>query len=312
MKKLTTIILIIGLLFFIFGAFSLILFDYIYKAYNPRKKKKINIKNSCTEEEKEWFYNEKLKKLVKIKSYDNYILYGNIYKNLKNSPWIIIIHGYCSSGVRMSHIGKQYYDKGYNVLIIEQRAHNISEGKYITYGYKEKYDLVSWITYINDTYKNDNPKIVLHGLSMGAATMLETLGNTKNLPTNIVCAIEDCGYSSFPKELLTFIQKIIKSKKISNLILYNINMLTKLILKFSIYDIVPMTSVSNITIPTLFIHGKKDDFVPFDMVYENYNNTKCEKELLLFDSATHARCYLANKDLYWNGILNFINKYIEK
>lgn len=309
MKKLFKIIFIIFLIFFIFSIIFLFLFNFIFSAYNPKKEKRVKMVNEISKEEQEWFYNENIKKLVEINSYDNYSLYGNLYENEKEKPWIIIVHGYYSSGFKMSPIGKKYYDEGYNVLIIEQRAHSISEGKYITFGYKEKYDLNSWINYINETYKKDNPKIILHGLSMGASTVLETLGNTENLPDNIICAIEDCGYSSLPKELLHFVQKVIKNETIEDFLLFIINIMTKLILNFSIYDVIPMESTQNIDIPVLFIHGKKDDFVPFDMVYENYKNAKDEKELLIFEEGTHARCYLADKDLYWNGIWNFFEKY---
>ena len=62
--------------------------------------------------------------------------------------------------------------------------------------------------------------------------------------------------------------------------------------------------------PILYIHGDKDDFVPFYMMDELYDNTKSEKEKLVVEGASHAKSSTVNPDLYWSTIENFINKYV--
>lgn len=85
-----------------------------------------------------------------------------------------------------------FIKEGYNVLSISQRAHNKSEGETISMGYYESDDLLDWIQYI--VKRDPDCSIVLYGVSMGAATVMMTLG--KDIPRNIKAAIEDCGYTS--------------------------------------------------------------------------------------------------------------------
>ena len=71
------------------------------------------------------------------------------------------------------------------------RAAGLSEGKYLTMGVKESDDIVLWAKEI--VQKDENAQIVLHGISMGAATVMMT---TAKHPQNVVAAVEDCGYTS--------------------------------------------------------------------------------------------------------------------
>ena len=291
------LIAIISIILVIVVGINLFIFNFIYGQHTPNDND-----YDYSSAEYEWFSTKR--ELISIQSFDEFKLYGNLYENNeKTNKWAIIVHGYTSEGKRMAHIGKAYYEKGYNVLIIEQRGHGISESKNTTFGYKEKFDLINWINYINENY--ENTEILLHGVSMGAATILQTI-EMKELPNNIELVISDCSYSSLEKQFTSMLKNI----NISNeFLLWNINTTTKIKLGFSIYDVSPMESVKNSNIPILFIHGEQDNYVPFEMVYENFENANCEKELLTIKDASHANCSKTNEILYWNTIWSFIEKY---
>ncbi|MGV2687118.1 alpha/beta hydrolase, partial [Clostridium perfringens] len=85
---------------------------------------------------------------------------------------------------------------GYNVLIPDLRAHGNSEGSYIGMGWNDRLDIIEWINLIIKNY--ENTEIILHGVSMGAATVSMVSG--ENLPNNVKVIIADCGYTSVWKQ----------------------------------------------------------------------------------------------------------------
>ena len=110
----------------------------------------------------------------------------------KSNIWAIVVHGYYGQGKDMIYYAKEYCNRGYNVLMIDLRGHGQSEGDYIGMGWHDRLDLIDWINYL--VSKNSNCEIILHGVSMGAATVMMATG--EELPNNVKIAIEDCGYSS--------------------------------------------------------------------------------------------------------------------
>ncbi len=128
---------------------------------------------------------------------DGLLLQGYLRINPDSDLFVILVHGYTGSAGTMLEYSDYYIDSGYNVLIIDHRAHGNSEGKFSTMGIKETDDILSWIDFIVSI--NPNAKIVLHGISMGAATIMMVSGSD-DLPSNVIAAIEDCGFTSIYDE----------------------------------------------------------------------------------------------------------------
>lgn len=249
-----------------------------------------------------WF--EENKNIISIKSNDGLTLYANEFKNEKTNDWVIISHGIGSMGKKMAKYGIQFYNKGYNVLILELRGNGISEGDHFTYGYDDKKDVLQWIDYIINN--NENSKIILFGSSMGAATSILVSG--ENIPSNITHIIADSGYSSLQDELEYYIKEKASLPTFPLLNIFNI--ITKIKLGYFCDEISPMDAVKNSETPTLFIHGKKDNLVPFYMLDRNYNNAKCPKEKIEVENAGHMQSiHILGPEKYFENIFNFIEKY---
>lgn len=92
----------------------------------------------------------------------------------------------------MAGFVKKFYDRGFNVLAVDARAHGESEGTKIGMGWPERMDVIEWIKLILSW--DPDARIILHGVSMGAATVLMASGET--LPDNVKAVIADCGYTS--------------------------------------------------------------------------------------------------------------------
>ena len=267
--------------------------DIIYAEYND---KNLNDAQKWLEEKSN--YSDKY-----IESYDKLQLHSYVVSQNSNK-WAIVVHGYGGSGKLMSDKSKYFYDMGYNVLIPDLRGHGKSEGDYIGMGWKDRLDIISWINFIIN--ENPNAEIVLHGTSMGAATVLMTSG--ENLPSNVKAIVADCAYTSawdeFSYQLETYL-------KVPSYYILNVtNMVTKLKAGYSLKEASALESVKKATVPILFIHGDKDKFVPYSMMDKLYDATNSPKEKLTIEGGEHANSDLVSPFLYWLTVEDFLNQYV--
>ena len=232
-------------------------------------------------------------------------LFADYYEaESKSNIYVISCHGFTGLPSQNSIFTRKFLEMGYNVLLPYLRAHGKSEHNYCTMGYLERLDIIDWVNYIID--KNPDAKIILHGASMGAATVMMATG--ERLPSNVICCIEDCGFTS----LCELYNGQIKAKtKIPPFIILNVvNAVSKFKLGCYLYDVSPIDAVRQSQTPTLFIHGDKDNVVPFSMLHPLFKNASCEKEMLVVEGATHAASAYVYPEIYWDAVSKFINKYL--
>lgn len=240
-----------------------------------------------------------------ITSSDKLKLHSYKVTNQNNSnKWVIAVHGYTSEGINMSTYAKHYYDNGYNILIPDLRAHGLSEGNYIGMGWDDRLDIISWINYILN--ENPNAEIILHGVSMGASTVLMTSG--EEIPSNVKAIVADCGYTSVWDEFAYQLDDLFSLPEFP--ILNVSSMVAKIRAGYFLGEASSLKQVKNSKTPILYIHGDKDDFVPYYMMEELYNATSSEKEMLTIKGAEHAKASEVDPETYWNTVNNFINKYM--
>lgn len=289
--------------------------NYFYNlALNPKTSKDVIFKTpkeakstsgEVINETLSWLLNNSNYTNSYIKSFDKLKLHS--YKILNENPtdnWVITVHGYTSKGVDMSNYAMNFYNMGYNILIPDLRGHGESEGNYIGMGWFDRLDILSWINLIIN--ENKNAKIILHGVSMGAATV--TMASGENLSTKVKAIIADCGYTSVWNQ---FSHQLKTIYSLPNFPVMNASSIAiKLKTGYSLKKASSLNQVAKSKTPILFIHGDKDDFVPYSMMDELYNAASCEKEKLTIKGAGHAKSSKVDPDLYWSTIENFINKYI--
>ena len=241
-----------------------------------------------------------------ITSSDNLKLHAYEVKNEnKTDKWAIVVHGYTSEGKLLSSKAKHLYNMGYNVLVPDIRSHGTSEGNYIGMGWHDRLDIIDWINYI--VKNNPKSEIALHGTSMGSATVLMVSG--EKLPSNVKAIVADCGYTSVYDEFSY------QLKQLFNLPAFPImnfsDVVTHIRAGYCLNDASAINQVKKSTTPILYIHGDKDDFVPYYMMDELYNASNSEKEKLTIEGGEHANSDLVNPKLYWSTVNSFLEKYIE-
>lgn len=262
------------------------------------------IQNQSQEEIKGIDFSKKTKPLI-VNGFDSTSLKGKYLDHENVHQWVILIHGYKSSNENMMAYGSEYYTKGYNVVLPDNRAHGKSDGDYIGMGWLDKDDIACWVDWI--IQRDSQAQIILHGVSMGGATVMMASGDC--LP-QVVGYIEDCGYTSvwdiFASELdKRFSLPTFPVLDISNFVA-NIK---------AGYDFKEASSVNQVKKakqPMLFIHGAKDDFVPVEMIYEVYDACPTTKDLYIVEEAGHAQAKDYDVEAYWNKVFDFIDQNIRK
>lgn len=240
-----------------------------------------------------------------LTSFDNLNLHAYKVLNQNDSnKWVITVHGYTSEGINMSSYAKNYYDIGYNVLIPDLRSHGLSEGDYIGMGWDDRLDIIDWINTILEY--NPNAEIVLHGVSMGAATVSMVSG--EDLPSNVKAIVADCGYTSVWDEFAYQLDDLFSLPEFP--ILNVSSLVAKVRAGYFLGEASTLKQVAKSKTPILFIHGDEDDFVPYYMMEELYNATSSKKEMLTIKNAGHAKASEVDPETYWTTVSNFTSKYI--
>lgn len=240
---------------------------------------------------------------VTITSYDGKKLFARYYHAADGAPLQIQFHGYKSSAVLDFCGGSKLAGRlGHNALVVDQRSHGKSEGKAITFGIKERKDCLSWIEYARSRF-GENVKIILAGLSMGAATVL--MATDLKLPDNVIGVMADCPYSS-PKEI---IMKVCQDMHLPPKLLYPfIKLGARLFAHFNLEESSAVNAVKQTKLPILLIHGEADHFVPCSMSRRIYEVCPSRIMLETIPDAGHGLSYMVNPQKYEDVTVEFIRK----
>ncbi len=246
-------------------------------------------------------------KWEKITSYDGLALYARHFKAKENNDKVILLfHGWTSIGFfDFSCIVKGYIEKGYDVFMVDQRAHGISEGKYTCFGIKERYDVISWVKHIYSLYR-ENCKIVIEGISMGATTVLMASG-LKELPACVTGVIADCGFTSPADEFKHVLKKDFHMLPFP--FLYTANIFARLFAGFSFFELSAEDEVKKSELPLLILHGEADDFVPVDFGRRIFAaSSSKDKTLITVKGARHGLSYFNDEEKCEKALDDFLRK----
>lgn len=272
-----------------------------YNDYNLRYRESVEWVNKIYEE-------NKIEK-VEIISFDKLKLKGYLFKTENfenNNRFALLVHGYGASHYYHYDNVKDFYDLGFNVLIIDQRAYGNSEGTYTSLGWKERIDVKDWVWYLAKRFHKS--QIVTWGISMGSATVMLACG--EDMPENFKLCIADCGYNSF-YELLYYLagHTIGLPSFLTKFVLSSTSLIAKLRhrtnIKFSVQNALKKSKV-----PILFFHGDSDTYVPLENAKTMYDSYKNPHELVVIKYAGHCNASVLDHDKYIESIKTFTDKYL--
>ncbi|MBQ9994239.1 MAG: alpha/beta hydrolase [Clostridia bacterium] len=223
----------------------------------------------------------------------------------KTDKTMLCLHGYRASGsYDMGVFVRFFASLGYNLLIPDDRAHGASEGKYIGFGNLDSLDCIAWCNYLVGRYGEDC-SIVMFGLSMGAASVIAASGDD-SLPPQVKGVVGDCGFSCGYDELRCIVRYTYGALALP--FVPAASLMMRIFAGYSLRERAAQDMVKNTEIPLLVIHGKEDSYVPTWMGRRIYDNASCDKRLLLIEGATHAHCYLTDKESYEQAFCDLLRR----
>ncbi len=227
-----------------------------------------------------------------------------IRNDTPSHKWLIAVHGYSSRPRAMARQAIHFYQNGYNILMPCQRAHRNQEAKYTSMGYYERFDIISWISYILSA--DPDAEIVLLGISMGSATVMLTTGEI--LPCNVKACIADCGFSSCYELFKGSIKQ--ESGLPAFPFVQAANTFSSIFHGWNFKDCAPIDAVAVSETPTLFIHGEDDPLVPLWMMEALYESCSAEKAKLVIPGAGHDEACAKQPEAYWEAVDSFLSDII--
>lgn len=252
-----------------------------------------------------WMHASPARRDVVIRSEDGLQLHGNfIPAEHPSDVYVICVHGYGDSAGSMGIYARHYHDAfGMNVLLPDLRGHGLSDGTYVGYGVDDSRDILCWIDWVLE--RDRDARIILHGHSMGAATVLMTTGEV--LPSQVVAAVSDSSYTSAMDQLSGVYKKTGMPIPASVLM----PMVRGIALLHTHYDIaraVPAQAVTRSKTPTLFIHGEKDRSVAPEMMPVLYARERAPKACFWGPQSGHVRTVRDEPELYWKKVGEFLEQ----
>lgn len=256
-----------------------------------------------------WF--SEAKQPVSITSFDGLNLHGWLFDPDCVNPlphlYAICCHGYTGEPAEMAKWAHRFAKLGFTVLVPAQRAHELSEGRHVGMGWLEHNDLLAWIHLIVES--DPDARILLHGNSMGAATVMMAAGDPR-LPRNVVSAIEDSGYASVRMQFIDSARSMFHLPKLlAAMCVDAAGLVCKYRAGFDFSDASCVEQLKHTTIPMLFIHGAADTFVSPRFLDMNYGAcSSLDREKLLVPDADHVMSSAVAPDVYWSKVEGFVKR----
>lgn len=253
-----------------------------------------------------WFFAQPFEE-ISIRSGDGLTLRGHLLRS-GAKRLAIMVHGYHGRYYSLTLQAKLFHELGYDLLLINNRAHDTSEGRYMTMGPKETEDLRLWIKKAEEI--NKDYSIVLFGLSLGAYYVMRTAA-AGGLPKSVRCAVEDCGFFGVREELTH------QARSVFHLFLPKASVRAGLLyarfFKGIRLEQDLAKSLPKAEVPLLFLHGKKDVVVPYADVERCFKaaNPGRYKEMKGFSDAGHGECAARYTAEYKALLASFTDKFMK-
>lgn len=295
----------IGLIVFLYFGFSYLMYRKIFFIANKESYQVVDQTDPFFSPSWDWFQKAP-RETVSIKAYDNTLLKG-VYlpsQDEKSLNTAIVVHGYHSNLNDVVALAKMYSDFGFKVLLIDQRGHGMSNGTFTSFSHVEKYDLKKWIQFALRTY-GQTDKVLLHGVSMGGATVLEA---TKlALPDNVKFIVSDSSFSTFTGLLKSFLKP-----RILMMFYPGLNFFSYTIHRYWLWRIKPVKTIKQSGIPLFIIHGEEDSMVPFSMGEAIYASSGgLQKTFYPVKNAEHGKGYVLEKEEIENKLGSILPAYFQ-
>lgn len=277
---------------------------------NTEKAKNRAIERSQTQDNNalniEWFKDHRPEEITMLSDDGLQLKASFLRQPNATKQTVILAHGYHHARMQMIPYAKIFYNMGYNVLMPDARSHGESQGNLIGFGWLDRRDYIRWVQRAV-LLTHPDEKIVLMGISMGAATVLAAAGES-DIPSNVVAVIEDSSFNRLDKQFRHRLKEYyhLPSQELGTIA----SALTKKEAGYSFKEANIQEQIKKIKVPIMFIHGEADRYVPIEMLDDLVEATRVPSYVYLVDRADHVQALPTNPRRYQEEIATFLKKYV--
>jgi uncharacterized protein len=218
---------------------------------------------------------------------------------------VLYLHGVSDCKIDGLRLARLLHDQHFNVFLYDARRHGRSDGKFCTYGYYEKFDVVKIIDHLAARKNLTTGKIAAFGTSMGAAVAIQAAAIDKR----IAAVIAENSFATLRSIFDDYQKRMIKLPfhYLRNLVIVR----SERMAKFKASEVSPLEAVRNLDIPILFIYGKNDQLIDHEYSVLLYENTPAKKELFPIENASHNDTWQVAGRLYETKLLGFLERSLQ-
>ena len=230
---------------------------------------------------------------------DGFNLYGEYY-DFGYDKCVFVLSGRTETLRYGYYFAIPYHKCGYNVLVVDPRAHGLSDGEYNTVGFEESKDIIAWVKHIEEKFALKS--VIFHGICIGSAGGLLALtsGNCPSIVSGLVAEGMFCNFAESVKNHL------IELKKPVFIMLDLINMQMKKYTGHSM-KIGPIDFIDKLDKPLLMLHGQEDKYSKPDMAQKLFDKSGSKnKRIVWFEKGEHSMLRITDMQKYDQSIKEFV------
>lgn len=240
---------------------------------------------------------------VTVRSYDGLKLVGKLYEGDPGAPLILFFHGYRSTAERDASGGFQLCrEKGWHILMVDERALGESEGQEITFGIRERFDCQTWAEYAAKRFGPETP-IFIWGISMGASTVL--MASELPMPESVRGIVADCGFDA-PSTIIAETAR--RRGWPVGIACQFVDWGARIFGGFRMDEASALDSVTRARLPILLVHGEEDEIVPFEMVHAIKEACASPVQILTVPKAAHGISWYVDMPTYQMALIRFMEE----
>lgn len=241
---------------------------------------------------------------VAFKSADGVPLRGWFIPAQEPGGTVIFCHGHNGSMDPDLKYAPWFHAAGYNVLMFDFRAHGRSQGRWVSMGCLERYDLLGALAYLA---RREVHRVGVLGFSMGGAVAI----STAPLSRAIAAVVSDGGFAELHHTLAAGIRERYGAGILCDWLAWLIVRVAGWRLGVDLSACDPMRWVDQVSpTPLLLIHGGQDPYVSVQDVRRLYERAGEPKELWIVPEAGHRQVDQVRPEEYRQRVLGFFERYL--
>jgi alpha-beta hydrolase superfamily lysophospholipase len=204
-------------------------------------------------------------------------------------------HGECRSVLLPE--AHEFLKMGYNVFMLDFRAHGNSEGEQCLVGMKETADVKAAYDYVK---QQGEKQVILYGNSMGAATILKTVHDLDIHPDKLILEKPFATMMDATKGKLRLMHL---PEALGTPVMFWGGVLNG---EWA-FNYKPYLDAEHVSCPVLLQWGRKDLRVSEHETNEIFQNLKGQKKLVVYETAAHESLYNVEPAKWLSETGSFLN-----